>query len=32
MLLWDVLSFIYNRVEVNTRMKKLIEKPGVGFL
>ena len=31
LLVWDMVTFLYNRAEVETRMKKLIEKPGIGF-
>jgi hypothetical protein len=31
LLVWDMITFLYNRTEVETRMKKLIEKPGIGF-
>ena len=31
MLVWDILLFIWPRKEINTRMKKLLETPGVGL-
>jgi len=32
MFLWDILSFMWRKTEVDARMKKLVETPGVGLL